>query len=209
MAGLITKPLFKKTAIVNASSRSSSSSRSRAKMSAINDLFEKIKDNITFEDKDADKDKDKNKDTDQIKTKLDDFLRLYHWIIVIYSRWCFKRNSEWNYTWEHKQCFEYGIANETKSHTMLLEIQSHLIKYKNAYLGCVNTDKYIKENKDNILEFVNQSIIKIITIIVKPVLIISYEIKEIIKKYESRIPPPPPKKSKYLNYEVLKTLNLD
>lgn len=147
-----------------------------------------------------------------------DFLDIFYYLIVCYSKVCFKRYANWrhhNSQWKQsnktpfktQSIFDYELANETRSHELLLSIQYKMFKYRKTFatnresLSELITPEFIVEY--NI--FTKDSLTKFADIIIKPVRIVRANILELLEKY-SEIPKEgeqPNKKSRYINYDAL------
>lgn len=152
-----------------------------------------------------------NNDT---KIKIADFLNLFYYFIICYSKTCFKKHANWNSQYKTKyrlaigKVFNYEIANRNNSHKKLLEIQTKMhfyrIEFKNLSYPI---SKYFNEDKQTeILKFINNGLWEICNVIAEPVLLLSADIKQKLAKYKED---ENPKKSTKINYaklaEILQT----
>ncbi len=150
--------------------------------------------------------------------KISDFLNLFYYFIICYSKQCFKKNGNWDHP-RYKQYyknnrpypneqlpFNYELANETKAHTKLLEIQRRMNLYRHEYKSIADNYKlyFTNDKKREIKLFIEESLDIICTDIQEPVLMISYDVKAKITKYAENIQHRKKiKKSTKLNYAVL------
>lgn len=158
------------------------------------------------------------------QVKIADFLNLFYYFIICYSKKCFKKHGIWQpsrYKHITNECiqFNYDLANETDAHSKILEIQTRMNRYRQEYKAIINrgliyhTDFKIRE----LMNFIDESLEAICTDIQEPVKFTSYDIKCKMAKYT------PPhefeakqdgtlhkkhKKSQKLNYAVLEQLGL-
>jgi hypothetical protein len=162
--------------------------------------------------------------------KIADFLNLFYYFIICYSKTCFKKNGNWNSPrWKHRYnwhtinnsvLFRYDLANQIESHQQLLDIQNRMYQYRQEYenviygkrkynYSSVNTNAYFTNAKrTEILEFVDESIGKLCTDIKEPVVLVSQDIKEKIAKYvhqykNANSNKTKNKKSPKINYDIL------
>lgn len=148
------------------------------------------------------------------KEKISDILDMFYYFIICYSKMCFKKDANWNqkYTtfthYKNKKkyklgnTFDYDLANDIESHTNLLKIQRQLYKYRKEYnymrgdkklntiefdlrTEYVNTKYFTDEKKQEILDFINESLYDIIKFIAPPVKLISDDIKNKLDKYKN------------------------
>jgi len=146
--------------------------------------------------------------------QINDFLQLFYYFIVCYSKSCFKKKAEWDKPMYNDSgrsrlegLFNYILANSMNTHTKLLDIQSELYKYRNRYKYALkygitfwtidNICKFIRFTETNIKLICNE--------ISMPVINIAPNISELVKKY-NEIYPVPVKKSSLINYEVFQQL---
>lgn len=147
-------------------------------------------------------DKLNNYINDENKQRLSDFLNMYYYFMICYSRSCFKKNKDW-----HKLNFNYQMANDLESHAQLLTIQRNMHKYRKLYSTTLTkfkpfwTDAIIAE----LLEFINNSLKTLANIISQPVSFINIGIQQLIEKYKTI---PEKQMSRKFNYDVFATLNL-
>ena len=80
------------------------------------------------------------------KVRIADFLNLFYYFIICYSKKCFKRFSVWDTSrWNKKNQyssltiesikFNYELANEFNSHGRLLEIQKRMNQYRQEFIS--------------------------------------------------------------------------
>lgn len=144
--------------------------------------------------------------------KIDDFLYIFYYLIVCYSKRCFKYDGNWT---SHNKLFklnipfnfDYELSNKTNTHSKLLYIQKQMFKYRQEYTTFNNLGEKIlftPEYCDKFINFVNESLILFINEIIKPIKHISPIIMQLILKYgnlesmQNTL-----KKSKLINYTAL------
>jgi hypothetical protein len=164
-----------------------------------------------------------NKLGDMIKEErqdmIADFLNLFYYFIICYSKKCFKKHGDWQ-TSKYKLSkeelhFNYKLANEYDSHSKLLEIQQRMNQYRKDYKYAEDNGKlYLNDDrKREIILFIEESLAIICTDVQEPVIFTSYDIKSKIAKYSNDIRDMKErkkhKKSPKLNYAVLAELGLD
>ena len=164
-----------------------------------------------------------NKLGDMIKEEkqdmIADFLNLFYYFIICYSKKCFKKHGDWQtskYKLSQEELhFNYERANEYDSHSKLLEIQRRMNLYRQEFKYAEDTGKlYLNDDrKREIILFIEESLVIICTEIQEPVIFTSYDIKSKIAKYSNDIRDMKErkkhKKSPKLNYAVLEALGLD
>lgn len=157
--------------------------------------------------------------------KIADFLNLFYYFIICYSKKCFKKNGLWQTSkWKANGIcktlsrediqFDYDLANENDSHSKILEIQRRMNAYRQEYKYAKDHDKlYLNDDNDKkreILLFIDESLEMICTDIQEPVIMTSYDIKAKVAKYTNEIKQRKKyKKSPKLNYAVLEALGID
>jgi hypothetical protein len=141
----------------------------------------------------------------EYQIKIADFLNLFYYFIICYSKTCFKKYGNWTQPrWRYRSncqnianstLFRYDLANQTESHQQLLEIQTRMYQYRQEYDNVaftVHKENYnIKPNyayftdfkRTELLQFIDESIGKLCTDIKDPVVLISQDIKNKIDKY--------------------------
>jgi hypothetical protein len=91
--------------------------------------------------------------SNELKIKISDFLNLFYYFIICYSKTCFKKNANWyNKRKLSNQgiLFNYDIANENDCHAKLLAIQSKMYIFRKEYQSKLNRkETYFTENKIN------------------------------------------------------------
>lgn len=137
--------------------------------------------------------------------KIADFLNMFYYFIICYSKTCFKKYGVWNPPrWQYRincqniaNCtlFRYDLANRTESHQQLLEIQTRMYQYRQEYdtvrygknhenyLTYRASDYFTDAKKTELLQFIDECIEKICTDIKDPVVLISQDIKDKLDKY--------------------------
>jgi hypothetical protein len=164
-----------------------------------------------------------NKLGDMIKEEeqemISDFLNLFYYFIICYSKKCFKKHGIWQpsrYKLSQEEMrFNYELANEYDSHGKLLEIQRRMNIYRQEFKYAADTGKlYLNDDKKRELQlFIEESLELICTDIQEPVIFTSYDIKVKISKYSNDTRDmkehKKSKKSPKLNYAVLAALGLD
>lgn len=172
------------------------------------DEYEKVKikhDNSIFEDL-------KYKLNESQREELEDFLDIFYYLIVNYSKNCYKYWSRWQKnkkTWNKNFIpnFDYEGANLNNSHKDLLEIQKQMFTYRNQYRQKTNPKEEIftTEFINNITTFINESLHIFYTSVINPLNYINPNILTKLKHYNS-IYIKKPKKSNKINYDVLENL---
>lgn len=146
------------------------------------------------------------------KTKTDDFLNIFYYLIVCYSKSCFKRKANWrnhNTKWHVNipSVFDYDMANDSQSHGTLLDIQKRMFRYRAEYTFFKEhkTQYFTKELIDEFITFVNDSLKKFDNVIIKPIRLLSPVIATLLNNYcgvggefSTTV-----KKSKLINYDAL------
>jgi hypothetical protein len=148
------------------------------------------------------------------ENKITDLLNIFYYFIICYSKMCFKKNANWDKKYKYfthhiskkkyimKNTFDYTLANDLKSNAILLEIQKQLYSYRKQYkefketldlskIKKNNKQKFIgaefftDEKKQEILDFINESLYDFVKFIAPPVKFISEDIKQKINKYNN------------------------
>jgi hypothetical protein len=135
------------------------------------------------------------------KIKISEFLNLYYYFIICYSKTCYKRTANWNdnykyYMWHGKRykhfggAFNYDLANETQSHGILLKIQHDMFELRKNYDIDENARyKYWTNTMITfVMGFINQSLYDLCNVIADPVRIICDDIRIKLLKYKSLKP---------------------
>jgi len=155
------------------------------------------------------------------KEMISDFLNLFYYFIVCYSKKCFKKHALWQSTrykgtfrslTQEELKFNYELANQNNSHSKLLEIQRRMHRYRQEYKETMAHRKvYLTSDKQQELKtFIQESLHLICTDIQEPVIFISFDIKTKIAKYTADLKERQKhKKSPRLNYAVLEALGID
>lgn len=158
---------------------------------------------------------------EQEQNKLADFLNLFYYFIICYSKKCFKKNGLWQSARTNKILshnvikFNYELANENDAHGKILKIQKSMNQYRQEYITALDncTLYYTNDKKREMILFIEESINLICTDIQEPVIFTSYDIKIKIAKYTTDLletqKRKKTKKSLKLNYAILDTLDLD
>jgi hypothetical protein len=157
--------------------------------------------------------------------KIADFLNLFYYFIICYSKKCFKKYGIWQSSkiqmhrtnkyrlLSHEEIrFNYQLANENNSHGKLLAIQKQMHHYRQEYKNAIDNDKvyYTEEKIGEIMSFINESLHIICNCIQEPVLFTCYDIKQKIAKYNETFNiRKKHKKSHKVNYAVLEALGLN
>lgn len=153
------------------------------------------------------------------KEMISDFLNLFYYFIVCYSKKCFKKHAVWqssrykSKSLSHKELkFNYEFANKNNSHAKLLEIQRRMHHYRKEFKHAeLHSKLYLTSEKQQELNtFIEESLYLICTDIREPVIFISFDIKTKIAKYTADLKERQKhKKSPRLNYAVLEALGID
>ena len=157
--------------------------------------------------------------------KIADFLNLFYYFIICYSKKCFKKHGIWNpsrykfhFQGKNKPFsqelirFNYELANENDSQSKLLDIQRRMNKYRQEFKSAVDIGKsYFTDDKKTELKlFIEESLEIICTDIQEPVVMTSYDIKEKIAKYTEDLKQRKKfKKSPKLNYAALEAIGFE
>ena len=147
---------------------------------------------------------------------ISDFLNLFYYFIVCYSKKCFKKNGIWQHS-RHKLSqeaikFNYELANENESHNKILDIQRRMYKYRQEFKYAIDNKKaYFIDDKTREIElFIRESLDIICSDIQEPVIFTSYDIKTKVAKYTTNLKERNKhKKSQNLNYTVLEALGIN
>lgn len=152
--------------------------------------------------------------SDEDKEKIADLLNIFYYLIICYSKMCFKKNADWNKEYKvfthyknKKKCtmgntFDYDLANDLDSHTILLNIQKQLYAYRKQYYEIkhkhnpdnnknesickyINTKYFTDDKKREIIDFINESLYDIVKYISPPVKLISTDVKAKLDKYKT------------------------
>jgi hypothetical protein len=153
---------------------------------------------------------------------IDEFLHIFYYLIVCYSKHCFKRDANWvkhNHIWNIKKpsIFNYTVANDLMAHQKLLTIQSKMYEYRATYLKVYATpsDMFIKGTINEFEKYVGHSLYTFATDIISPIQFANREILALLQKYkDEKYKPAPAFKSARLNYDALakiqsNTINID
>jgi hypothetical protein len=138
--------------------------------------------------------------------QIADLLNTFYYFIICYSKTCFKKNANWNN--EHKifthhmnkkiytmtNTFDYNLANDLESHSILLKIQKQLYVYRKQYKEFnikynqtethIETKFFTNEKKQEIINFIIESLYDIVKFVSPPVKIISDDVKAKLNKYK-------------------------
>lgn len=155
------------------------------------------------------------------KIKIVDFLNLFYYFIVCYSRFWLRRHANWDAKWVkiHGGSFNYALASELQSKDMLLRIQEQLNVYRKNYnntkKACRNDialarTKYLTEERvAEMMDFFTESLYDMVNCISKPVIFVSTDIKANLYKYKdikSKTRATIPGKSSKINYAALQAI---
>jgi hypothetical protein len=160
--------------------------------------------------------------SDEDKIKIADFLNLFYYFIICYSKKCFKKHCIWkssrykknNYSktkilYNDEIHFNYQLANDYDSHSKILEIQRSMNQYRQEFK--LSIDNKITYHSDHtikaIMLFIEDSLEIICTVVQEPVILISYDIKNKIVKYKNTLEnKKKTKKSLKINYAALEAI---
>ncbi len=144
--------------------------------------------------------------------QVDDFKDIFYYLIINYSKSCYKYGSNWKQkkkTWNKKFIpnFDFEGANFTTSHDDLLEIQKQMITYRNNYNKFLapKNNMFTKEFVTTFVNFINESLHIFYISVITPIKYINPNIMEKLK-YHNNIYIKKPKKSNKINYEKLQEL---
>ncbi len=163
-------------------------------------------DNSIFEDI-------KYKLTPYQKEQLDDFIDIFYYLIINYSKNCYKYNPDLvmkTNSWSAKKFipnFDYSGANKHSSHSDLLEIQKQMFEYRKQYKKYPEPKQNIftKDFTDQIINFINESLHIFYVSVINPIRYINPNIMTKLKYHNEKYLGTP-KKSDKINYERLKEL---
>lgn len=148
------------------------------------------------------------------KERIADLLNIFYYLIICYSKTCFKKDANWesnyreftHYISQKKykigNTFDYALANDLNSHTLLLKMQKQLYAYRKQYLtyrcqtklqniklecknNYVNITFFTNEKKQEMMDFINESLYDIVKFIIPPVKFISSDVLNKINKYKN------------------------
>jgi len=135
------------------------------------------------------------------KLKISEFLNLYYYFIICYSKTCYKRTANWHDNYRYyisngkrykhfNSSFNYDLSNETQSHKVILKIQSDMIKLRKMYdIDDILRCKFWYSTMITfIMEFVNQSLYDLCNVISDPVRLVCNDIKTKMEKYKTLKP---------------------
>lgn len=139
-------------------------------------------------------------ETQEKKDKLNSFLRLFNYFIAAYSRELFNRGCVLPDKFDKKRAhMNISKVSATDADKKIIAIRKELTSYRQKYRVI---PKFIKEpgflNKFE--EFVDKSLITIISVIAEPVYISDSSILDLLDKYKYLVQN---KKSSKINYEAL------
>jgi hypothetical protein len=146
--------------------------------------------------------------------KISDLLNIFYYFIICYSKMCFRKDANWDNEYKlfthyknKKKCtmgntFDYDLANTLNSHSILLNIQKKLYSYRKQFFQIKSSDSlngvrpdirtqyvitkfFTDEKKQEILDFINESLYDITKFITPPVKLISSDINAKINKYKN------------------------
>jgi len=135
---------------------------------------------------------------DEDKKKITDFLNMFYYFIICYSKACFKKNANWNIRYESSihyktqrpyrigNTFDYSTSNELHSNQILLSIQHKITFYRKEYLTFINKSIYLNALKiTEMMVFINESIYQLCTTIAEPLKVLSTDIQLKINNYKN------------------------
>lgn len=158
---------------------------------------------------------------DSDKLLIADFLNLFYYFIICYSKTCFKKHALWvqkdkKYMQREENLFRYSLANELDSHAKLLRIQKVMNDYRKEYADVTSKHKlyFTESKKHEIMGFVKESVELLCTDIYDPVVLTSDDVKIKIHRYRDDAIEQQKKKKKTqrsprLNYAVIDKLIAD
>jgi len=144
---------------------------------------------------------------------IDDFLHIFYYLIVCYSKRCFRYNGNWKSHHKLFQLnipvnFDYELSNKTSTHSKLLYIQKQMFKYRLEYEAFSNISEkllFTPAYCSKFITFINDSLILFVNEIIKPIKHISPTIMHLILKYNNlETIQNTSKKSMLINYDALK-----
>lgn len=114
---------------------------------------------------------------------VQDFIRLFNYIIVCYARNYYNKNANWTDPYAKSfNTFDYQRAHENGSGDKLLEIQSEVFRFKNIFIS--------KKSKTGLREefskFIDTSLYELSTNVIEPVKYTCSEIRMLTEKYMER-----------------------
>jgi hypothetical protein len=169
------------------------------------------------------------------KEKIADLLNIFYYFIICYSKMCFKKNADWHKEYKvfthykNKKkytmgnTFDYDLANDLNSHTILLKIQKQLYVYRKQYheikhthnpdniknesiFQYATTTYFTDDKKQEIIDFINESLYDIVKFITPPVKIISADVQAKLDKYKTIKSKTRPNLNPKYDAEVIKTI---
>jgi len=150
------------------------------------------------------------------KTLMNDFLKIYYYFIVCYSKNCYKKYARWQSKYNKKYIFVYSTLDNSMAQKQILEIQTKIINYRKEYKQTDEKQYFNQDKIKEILTFAKNSINLCCTDIREPVKFISTEINALLQFYKQKIDnekeenhqDKKQKKSQKLNYAVLEELGI-
>jgi hypothetical protein len=134
-------------------------------------------------------------DNEADKEVIQEFMNIYYYLIIRYSKACFKKHDNWQ-----KQKFNYSLANELDCHHKLLCIQRQMSVFRRDFKSVFQKPVFYTPIKiAELLTFIKTEIKTLANVIYKPVSYISPHIIELIDKHKSE---PARIYSSKINYEV-------
>lgn len=147
---------------------------------------------------------------DENKIRIADFLNLFYYFMICYSKTCFKKKADWIHRhslYNNDTLFRYELANALDSHAKILDIQSRMYIYRNEFKRKQPNDYLTTDKIKELILFINESLDLLCTDISEPVVLISNDIKQKLSKYQSEYSEKKKrKKSTKLNYDVINKL---
>lgn len=136
---------------------------------------------------------------DADKEIIQDFMNMYYYLMIRYSKACFKKHEDWQ-----KQKFNYSLANELDCHQKLLSIQRQMSAFRKQFKTAMQTPAFYTPNKImELLNFIKTEIKTLANTIYQPVSYISQHIMVLIEKHKCE---PARMHSSKVNYEVFNVL---
>jgi hypothetical protein len=136
----------------------------------------------------------------------EDLLKIFNYVIVMYSRNLFRYNSNWKRV-ERIYDFDYDYINENGVAQDLLNMQREYRRYAKLFDINKNNTKINQRDVESYRQFIKNSIKIMITKIVVPMNEKYGCIRHLIKKYEYlKIEAKKPVKSNRINYDALEQM---
>ncbi len=136
----------------------------------------------------------------------EDLLKIFNYVIVMYSRNLFRYNSNWRRV-QRIYDFDYDYINENSVAQDLLHMQREYRRYGRLFDISKNNTKINQRDVESYREFIKKSIKIMITKIVVPMNEKYGCVRHLIKKYEYlNIEAKKPVKSNRINYDALEKM---